>query len=142
MTTRKPGKRAGRPKMNAVPDRSPNVPLGIEAQVLAELLRSGGAEPGLVPTDLMDDAAMKQWQETRMSPARVLPLWVIDLAAAILATIPPPKITRKGRPLGRAVAETEAFAPRLGSVVKSRTVCGAIPFRRKIGEEQKRAEPD
>jgi hypothetical protein len=111
MTARKPAKRAARPKTTAVPDRSPNVPLGIEAQVLAQLLCNAGAEPGLVPIDLMDDAAKKQWQETRKSPAPVLPLWVIDLAAAILATIPRRKITRKGRPLGRAVAETEAFAP-------------------------------
>jgi hypothetical protein len=119
MTARKPAKRAARPKTTAVPDRSPNVPLGIEAQVLAQLLCNAGAEPGLVPIDLMDDAAKKQWQETRMSPAPVLPLWVIDLAAAILATIPRRKITRKGHPLGRAVAETEAFAILLGKVAKA-----------------------
>jgi hypothetical protein len=89
------------------------------AQLVAEFLRGCGAEPDHVPTDLSDAAARNHWIEARASFAPHVRLYLIDIAAAILETNPRRKITRKGRPLGRAVAETEAFASRLGSLIEA-----------------------
>jgi hypothetical protein len=141
MTARKPGKRAGGPKTTPVPDRSHSLTLGDEAQLLAKLLRDCGAEPDLVPTDLMDAAAREQWLTARASIAPHVPLWVIDLAAAILATIPARKVTRKGRPLGRAVAETEAFAALLGSVMEAARLVAPYRFAQKVAESKNNTEP-
>jgi hypothetical protein len=142
MTARKPGKRASRPKTTAVPDRSPTLSLGGEAQLLTKLLRDGGAEPDLVPTDLTDAAAREQWLTARASLAPPVSLWLIDLAAAILATIPPRTVTRKGRPLGRAVAHVAMLKPKFGSVAEAARFVAPNYFALKLAKSKNMAEPE
>jgi nucleotide-binding universal stress UspA family protein len=61
--------------------------LELDPQLVAHLLRTCGAAPDLVPADLTDATARKQWLSERASLGQSVPLWVIDAAAAILATV-------------------------------------------------------
>src|SRR4051794_29808223 len=132
MTERKPRKRARRPKTTAVPDRSLSLTLGDEAQLVIDLLRMCGADPDLVPTDMIDDAARKQWQEERRSFAPLVPLFLMDWAAAILAAIPQRKITRpQGRPRGYDVIQVETCADICGGVAKAARYVAAMSFEQK-----------
>src|SRR5262245_57762317 len=85
------------PPITKVPDRS-RLPLGSEGRIAAKFLRQYGANPSLVPRPGIDtDEARQTWLNERSSPVRKVPLWVLDLAAAVLDQIP----VRQDRPANR-----------------------------------------
>jgi len=97
MPAKKSGRRPAGRLITIVPDRS-RLSLGSEARIAAKFLRQHGADPSLVPRPGIDtDEARRSWLQKRSPLVRTLPLWAIDLAAAILDQIP----IRQERPANR-----------------------------------------
>jgi hypothetical protein len=88
----------------AVRDRVAGLPLGHEAQMLAELLRGCGANPELVP-----DHDVVAWMAARGRDAKRVPMWMLDLVVAILEQIPR-RPRKPGRAKQDAVKRVEVFA--------------------------------
>jgi hypothetical protein len=108
-TAKKTGrkKRPPTPGTTAVKDRVVGIPLGHEAQMLAEFLRGCGADPKLVP-DLRDDVARTEWRNARQDATRV-PTWYLDWAAAILEQIPQRSLRKPGKPKQDAGKSVEVW---------------------------------
>jgi hypothetical protein len=100
----KKAKRLRRPGRTEVMDRFVGLPLGREAQMLAELMRDCGADPQLVP-DLRDDAEKSAWLGARGT--MTVPMYWLDWAAAILGQIPQRVEKKRGRPKQEAVRNVE-----------------------------------
>jgi hypothetical protein len=71
-------------------DRS-RLPIGSEAILALELLRTYGADPTLVPRPGIDpETARQDWVKARSRTVSV-PKWALDYWAAIIKMIPPPR---------------------------------------------------
>ena len=116
MAKRRGEKKAALP----VPDRARGVPLGREARMAVENLRLYGANPDCVPRPgIDDDAAQQHWFQTRSAAGwekKRVPLWVADLAAAVLQQIPVRHDRPRGRPRDAATDELEFWLMGGGSV--------------------------
>ena len=97
------------PRTTAVKDRLVGIPLGYEAQMLAQYLRGRGADPKSVP-DPRDDVARSEWTAARGRDVTRVPMWYLDWAAAILEQIPRRSLRKPGRPKTEAVRDVEFWA--------------------------------
>jgi hypothetical protein len=112
-----------------VPDRTSGIPLGREARMAVENLRLYGADPDCVPP--LDDAeARKEWVQARSRPARNMPLWVADLAAAVGRQIPERQDRPRGRPRDAATDELRFWLTGGGSVAENAKLVETLRARR------------
>jgi hypothetical protein len=144
-TTKKAGKKKRQPApgTTAVKDRVVGVTLGHEAQTLAGFLRVYGADPGLVP-DMSDDAARFDFMAGRARYVKDIPMWALDLVAAILKQIPLRSPRKAGRPKTDAVRNVERWAYGMPVADAARLVA-TMEIRQREGggsenEIEKRAE--
>jgi hypothetical protein len=120
---KKTGKKKRQPTLGttAVKDRVVGVPLGYEAQMLAQYLRGCGADPELAP-DMRDAVARSDWTVGRASNAKRVPMWFLDWAAAILQQIPQRSLRKPGRPKTDAVRNVEFLAQVIPTAEAARMV--------------------
>jgi hypothetical protein len=111
MATKKAGRknRQPAPGTTAVKDRVVGMPLGREAQMIAQYLRGGGARAELVP-DMRDDVARSDWTVGRARAARRVPMWMLDWAVSVLEQIPQRSRRKPGRAKTEAVRNVEFWA--------------------------------
>lgn len=137
-------KRKPKPRVTEVLDRVEGVPLGREAQHVAALLRSFGSDPSLVP-DLRADAARVAFLSERARPLRrSLPMWVLDLAAAVLAQIPlraEARRKRRGRPRDPDTEEVEFWQLGGGTTAEAARLVATLRARRQ-GQDDDHAEAE
>jgi hypothetical protein len=93
-----------------VPDRSPGVPLGTEADALARVLLSYLGGGGLPVVPAMNGPGWSEWLRGG-ERKRPVPTYLVEWAVALLAGIPERKPKRKaaGRPSSRAVEQVKLF---------------------------------
>ena len=111
-----PKKAKPKPRTTVVPDRSAiSMPLGVEAKMLANFLRDLGADGArAVLPGVSSDKERKDWLESQSRFAKRIPMWMLDLAVAILEQIPNREDRRHGRRREIATEEVErlsAFMP-------------------------------
>jgi hypothetical protein len=124
-------KRPPRPGTTPVKDRIIGVPLGREAQMLAQFLRGCGADPGLVP-DPRNSAANSDWTVGRGGYVKRVPMWFLDWAAAILEQIPQ-RSGKPGREKQDAVKSVELWALAMPVADAARRVA-TLEARRRGGD--------
>ncbi|WP_426615385.1 hypothetical protein [Bradyrhizobium sp. McL0616] len=138
---KKAAKRKATPRATLVVDRS-RLPLGSEARLAVNFLRQYGANPSLAPRPGIDpDEAREFWLQTRSRSARKLPLWVIDLAAAILAQIPMRQDRPANRPADKLTTDLEFWVNVFGMTPAkgARWVVSADAYRRERDESADQA---
>jgi hypothetical protein len=121
-------------RRTTVPDRDGSrLTLGDEAHLIAATLRSYGADPAqAVVPGVTTDAERVCRMKLRARPARGVPLWLLDYAAAILDQIPARKNQAKHRPRDPLLDRVEVLAEAVGVAEAARFA--TIGLRDKGGE--------
>jgi len=93
-----------------VPDRSPGVPLGTEANALARTLQAYLGGNGLPVVPAVNSPGWSEWLKGG-ERQRPVPTYLVEWAIALLSGIPERKRKRKnaGRPTSRAVEQVKLF---------------------------------
>src|SRR5829696_9921056 len=118
-TGRKRTRKPPGPKTTPVPDRSPGVPLGLEARSLANTLQVYlGHREEVPPAGL----AWSDWWQKRLGLEKKIPRELIAWALAILEQIPVREDRRPGHPADPLVQEASIYREVLGSIEAARFV--------------------
>jgi hypothetical protein len=137
-----PKRRKAKPRTTLVPDRSTwPMPLGSEAAMLARFLRNVGADGARAVLPGSSGKERKDWMESRSRFAKRLPMWMLDLAVAILEQIP----IREDRPQGRRREDATARVELLsagGNTTKAAKLVAELEAAREAAASGKRPSDD